>query len=145
MVLLSGKKRVKTTVSLIILRSTRNLKKRKKKEMSSNPGQASSKPVNIPNQSVSATHHSAPSVDTGGQRRPGGSGSFGAGLSSRNSNSPRNNQSRKNQHRRQPRSRLLDDDEYSELVCPAPLTTPLSPGRRLGDWLCGLESFLTRY
>ncbi|ODM23656.1 hypothetical protein SI65_01245 [Aspergillus cristatus] len=81
----------------------------------SNSGQASSsKPLNIPNQSTSATyHHPSSSVDAGYQRRPGGSGSFGAGLSSRNSNNPRNNQSRKNQHRRQ-RPRLLDDDEYSE-------------------------------
>lgn len=83
----------------------------------SNSGQASSsKPLNIPNQSTSATyHHPSSSVDAGYQRRPGNSGSFGAGLSSRNSNNPRNNQFRKNQHRRQ-RPRLLDDDEYSEAV-----------------------------
>ncbi|KAL4898325.1 hypothetical protein BDV59DRAFT_166654 [Aspergillus ambiguus] len=84
--------------------------------MSSNSGQipSSSKAVNIPNQSSSATFHSAPSVDSGSQRRAGGSGSFGAGLVSRNSGSPRNNQSRKSQHKQQRRPRLLDDDEYNE-------------------------------
>lgn len=84
--------------------------------MSSNPGQipSSSKAVNIPNQSASATFHSAPSVDSGSQRRAGGSGSFGAGLASRNTSSPRNNQSRKSQHKRQRRPRVLDDDEYNE-------------------------------
>lgn len=86
------------------------------REMSSNPSQTSSKPVNISNQSNSATYHFSPSVDAGFRRRPGGSGSFGAGPSSRNSNTPRNNQSKKNQHRRQARPRLLDDDEYSEAV-----------------------------
>lgn len=86
--------------------------------MSSNSGQASSsKSVNISNQSPSAAHHSAPSVDSGGyQRRPGGSGSFGAGFTSRNSSGARNNQSRKNQHKNQRRPRVLDDGDYSESV-----------------------------
>lgn len=86
--------------------------------MSSNSGQASSsKSVNISNQSTSAAHHSAPSVDSGGyQRRPGGSGSFGAGSTSRNSGGARNNQSRKHQHKNQRRPRVLDDDDYSESV-----------------------------
>ncbi|GFF22762.1 uncharacterized RING finger protein P8B7.23 [Aspergillus udagawae] len=84
--------------------------------MSSNPGQVpnSSKVVNIPNQPVSAAFYSTPSVDSGSQRRIGGSGSFGAGLASRNSSSPRNNQALKSHHKRQRRPRLLDDDEYSE-------------------------------
>jgi hypothetical protein len=84
--------------------------------MSSNSGQipGSSKAINIPNQSASPAFHSA--VDSGSQRRPGGSGSFGAGLTSRNTSSPRNNQSRKSQHKRQRRTRLLDDEEYNESV-----------------------------
>ena len=85
--------------------------------MSSNsaPIPTSSKPVNISNQSASQAFHSA-AVDSGSHRRPGGSGSFGAGWSSRNTSSPRNNQSRKGQHKRQRRPRLLDDEEYSESV-----------------------------
>ncbi|GIJ84207.1 hypothetical protein Asppvi_003047 [Aspergillus pseudoviridinutans] len=84
--------------------------------MSSNPGQVpnSSKVVNIPSQPVSAAFYSTPAVDSGSQRRTGGSGSFGAGLASRNSSSPRNNQALKSHHKRQRRPRLLDDDEYSE-------------------------------
>ncbi|PKX94565.1 RING-type E3 ubiquitin transferase MAG2 [Aspergillus novofumigatus IBT 16806] len=84
--------------------------------MSSNSGQVpnSSKVVNIPSQSVSAVFYSTPSVDSGSQRRTGGSGSFGAGLAARNSSSPRNNQALKSHHKRQRRPRLLDDDEYSE-------------------------------
>ncbi|RAL04960.1 RING-type E3 ubiquitin transferase MAG2 [Aspergillus ibericus CBS 121593] len=89
--------------------------------MSGNPSQVpttSMKAVNIPSQPVSATFTSS-SFDSGSprsQRRPGGSGSFGAGLTSqaRNSGSPRNNQALKSQHRRQRRPRLLDDDDYSE-------------------------------
>ncbi|KAE8331264.1 hypothetical protein BDV39DRAFT_6509 [Aspergillus sergii] len=84
--------------------------------MSSNSGQTPtpSKAVNIPNQSGSTTYHSPSSIDSGSQRRAGGSGSFGAGLTSRNTNTPRSNQSRKSQHKRQRRPRLLDDEEYSE-------------------------------
>ncbi|KAF4161739.1 hypothetical protein CNMCM6936_003112 [Aspergillus lentulus] len=84
--------------------------------MSCNSGQVpnSSKVVNIPSQSVSAAFYSIPSVDSGSQRRTGGSGSFGAGLAARNSSSPRNNQALKSHHKRQRRPRLLDDDEYSE-------------------------------
>ncbi|EAW23056.1 RING-type E3 ubiquitin transferase MAG2 [Aspergillus fischeri NRRL 181] len=85
--------------------------------MSSNLGQvpSSSKVVNIPSQSVSsAAFYSTPSVESGSQRRTGGSGSFGAGLAARNSSSPRNNQALKSHHKRQRRPRLLDDDEYSE-------------------------------
>ncbi|KNG87718.1 putative RING finger domain protein (Rnf10) [Aspergillus nomiae NRRL 13137] len=84
--------------------------------MSSNPSQNStpSKAINIPNQSGSTTYNSVSSIDIGSQRRAGGSGSFGAGLTSRNTNTPRNNQSRKSQHKRQRRPGLLDDEEYSE-------------------------------
>ncbi|KAJ5090341.1 hypothetical protein N7532_009025 [Penicillium argentinense] len=85
--------------------------------MSSNAGQSPtpSKAVNISNTSgSSATFHPSASSDSGSQRRPGGPGSFGAGLSSRGSASPRNNQSKKNQHKRQKKPRALDDDEYSE-------------------------------
>ncbi|KAJ5171781.1 hypothetical protein N7492_004374 [Penicillium capsulatum] len=85
--------------------------------MSSSSGQntASSKAVNISNTSgTPATHHSTPPTDSGGQRRLGGSGSFGAGLFSRNSSTARNTQGRKNQHKRQRKPRLLDDDEYNE-------------------------------
>lgn len=85
--------------------------------MSSNAGQAPtpSKAVNIPNPPAGpAAYHSPTANDSGSQRRAGGSGSFGAGLSSRNSGTPRNNQSRKNQHKRQKKPGLLDDDDYSE-------------------------------
>ncbi|KAF9893558.1 hypothetical protein FE257_010870 [Aspergillus nanangensis] len=84
--------------------------------MSSNSNQipTSSKAVNISAQPTSSAFHSTPSVESGSQRRAGGSGSFGAGLASRNSNVPRNNQSRKNLHKRQRRPGLLDDDEYNE-------------------------------
>lgn len=83
----------------------------------SNSGQfsTSSKAANITNSSSSSTlHPTSSSVDGGYQRRPGGSGSFGSGLTTRNSPSARNNQSRKNQHKRQKRPRLLDDDDYLE-------------------------------
>ncbi|KAE8351666.1 hypothetical protein BDV28DRAFT_158550 [Aspergillus coremiiformis] len=85
--------------------------------MSSNSGQSttSSKAVNVPNQSgLSTIHHSASSFDSGFQRRAGGSGSFGAGLTSRNTSTPRNSGSRKAQHKRQRRPGLLDDEEYNE-------------------------------
>ncbi|KAJ9211609.1 hypothetical protein DTO166G4_6748 [Paecilomyces variotii] len=85
--------------------------------MSSNLGQnlGPSKAINIPSPSASATFHSShPQVDSGSQRRPGGSGSFGAGSTSRNTPSPRNNQSRKTQHKRQRRPRLVDEDAYAE-------------------------------
>ncbi|PWY91286.1 RING finger domain protein [Aspergillus heteromorphus CBS 117.55] len=83
--------------------------------MSSNLSQipTSSKAVNIPSQPVSAAFHS-PSFESNYQRRPGGSGSFGAGSTSRNTGAPRNNQTRKSQHKRQKPPRLLDDEEYSE-------------------------------
>lgn len=87
--------------------------------MSSNagPNTAPSKAVNTSNTSAaSTTFHSTVPNDGGLQRRAGGSGSFGAGLSSRNTGSARNNQARKGQHKRHRKPRLLDDDEYSESV-----------------------------
>lgn len=85
--------------------------------MSSNAGQnpPPSKAINISNTpAASPTFYSSASTDTNAQRRVGGSGSFGAGLSSRNSSAARNTQGRKNQPKRQKAPRLLDDDEYSE-------------------------------
>ncbi|RAL10721.1 RING-type E3 ubiquitin transferase MAG2 [Aspergillus homomorphus CBS 101889] len=80
--------------------------------MSSNPGQIPpSKAVNAPNQPAPATYHSS---ENSAQRRAGGSGSFGAGLTSRAPSSPRNNQARRTQRQRRPR--VLDDDDYSELA-----------------------------
>ncbi|KAJ5738094.1 hypothetical protein N7493_001249 [Penicillium malachiteum] len=85
--------------------------------MSTNAGQniPPSKAINISNTPAApGTFHSTAATDTNAQRRTGGSGSFGAGQSSRNSPTARNTQSRKNHPRRQKQSRLLDDDEYSE-------------------------------
>lgn len=93
--------------------------------MSSNAGQSPvpSKAVNISNSSAtSTTFHSTAVTDSGSQRRPGGSGSFGAGLSSRNSATARNTQGRKSQHKRQRKPRILDDDEYSESVGSSEIT-----------------------
>lgn len=84
--------------------------------MSSSSG-PSSKGLNAPVSAAPATFHStSPANDSGYQRRPGGSGSFGAGLTSRTAPSARKNQSRKSQHKRQRPPRLLDDDEYCETV-----------------------------
>lgn len=94
--------------------------------MSSNAAQNStpSKAVNISNTSPApATFHSTAPTDSGSQRRAGGSGSFGAGLSSRSFTTARNSQGRKNQHKRQRKPRLLDDDEYNESVG-SPARTP---------------------
>lgn len=88
-------------------------------EMSSNAGQnpPPSKAINTSNTpAASPTFYATAPADTNAQRRAGGSGSFGTGLSSRNSPTPRNTQSRKNQPKRQKKPRLLDDDEYSESV-----------------------------
>ncbi|KAJ5643152.1 uncharacterized protein N7484_005659 [Penicillium longicatenatum] len=85
--------------------------------MSSNAGQnpPSSKALNISNAPAApAAFHSTASIDINTQRRVGGSGSFGAGSSSRNLPTARNTQGRKNQHKHQKKPRLLDDDEYSE-------------------------------
>lgn len=86
--------------------------------MSSNVGQnqAPSKAINISNTSAASTFHSPASTDSGSQRRAGGSGSFGAGSSSRNSPTARNTQGRKSQHQHQRKPRLLDDEEYNESV-----------------------------
>ncbi|OJK03263.1 hypothetical protein ASPACDRAFT_114186 [Aspergillus aculeatus ATCC 16872] len=78
--------------------------------MSSNPGQIpTSKAVNVPSQPAPATYHSS---ENSAQRRAGGSGSFGAGLTSRIPSSQRNNQARRTQRQRRPK--VLDDDDYSE-------------------------------
>ncbi|KAJ5653186.1 hypothetical protein N7490_000189 [Penicillium lividum] len=84
--------------------------------MSSNAGQnPPSKAINISNTPAApAAFHSTASLDINTQRRVGGSGSFGSGSSSRNLATARNTQGRKNQHKNQKKSRLLDDDEYSE-------------------------------
>ncbi|KAJ5792261.1 uncharacterized protein N7503_008239 [Penicillium pulvis] len=85
--------------------------------MSSNAGQnpPSAKAINIPNAPAApAAFHSTASIDINTQRRVGGSGSFGAGSSSRNLPTARSTQGRKNQHKHQKKPRLLDDDEYSE-------------------------------
>ncbi|KAJ6171470.1 hypothetical protein N7470_000537 [Penicillium chermesinum] len=87
--------------------------------MSSNAGQnsPSTKAISIPNTaSTSAAFHSAAAAETNSQRRAGGSGSFGAGYSTRNSPTARNTPSRKNQPKRQKKARLVDDEEYNESV-----------------------------
>ena len=48
--------------------------------------------------------------DVTGQRRSGGSGSFGSGANTRPSASPRNSQGARKQHKSSKRSRLADDD-----------------------------------
>ncbi|KAL1967297.1 hypothetical protein VTN77DRAFT_3343 [Rasamsonia byssochlamydoides] len=88
--------------------------------MSSIAGQGlgSSKTANTSNLSSSpASFQAAPApVEGGSQRRPGGSGSFGAGSTSRQVSSPRNNQARKNQHKRHRRPALANEDVYTESV-----------------------------
>lgn len=85
------------------------------RDMSSVAGQGlgSSKAANSSNLSSSpAPFQSAPaSADSGSQRRPGGSGSFGAGSTSRQVSSAKNNQPRKNQHKRHRRPALVNEDE----------------------------------
>lgn len=61
-------------------------------------------------------------IDTQGQRRSGGSGSFGAGSTSRASSSTaRNNQPIRKQHKNQRRPRLVDEDTFVESVSPNPI------------------------
>ena len=55
------------------------------------------------------TNASTPS-DVSGQRRSGGSGSFGFGASTRSTASPRNNQASRKQHKASKRFKLADDD-----------------------------------
>ncbi|KAN0075906.1 hypothetical protein V8E54_007176 [Elaphomyces granulatus] len=79
------------------------------------PGAAKAGNSSNPPVSSSASFQSASgAVDSGSQRRPGGSGSFGAGATSRNAPSARNNQPRKNQHRRQRRPGLGQEDVPEE-------------------------------
>lgn len=89
--------------------------------MSSGSGQmvGSSKAIaNTSNLSSSlASFQAAPSpTDGGAQRRPGGTGSFGAGSISRNSASARNNQGRKNKHKKHTRPSLVNEDAEAESV-----------------------------
>lgn len=86
--------------------------------MSSNAGQnpPPAKAINIPNNpSGSVAFHPAAAADTGSQRRAGGSGSFGAGLATRNSPTARN-QGRKGLARRQRKNRVVDDEDYNESI-----------------------------
>ncbi|OJJ44148.1 hypothetical protein ASPZODRAFT_135631 [Penicilliopsis zonata CBS 506.65] len=87
--------------------------------MSSNPGpgQSSSKAAKSLNPApgaLASSYTNASAGEGGYQRRPGGSGSFGAGFAARNAAAARSSQVRKGQHKRQRRPRLLDDEEYNE-------------------------------
>lgn len=52
-----------------------------------------------------------------GQRRSGGSGSFGAGASTRGTAPPRNNQSSRKQNKNSKKFRSADEDAIAESVC----------------------------
>ena len=59
--------------------------------------------------------------DNNAQRRPGGSGSFGAGLSSRSAAVARNKQTSRNQGKQSRRyNRVSDEDAVDEAVSPLP-------------------------
>ncbi|KAF2090468.1 hypothetical protein K490DRAFT_34975 [Saccharata proteae CBS 121410] len=83
----------------------------------SNPAAVgASKSANTPGQ-LSPAQSQGGAVATGdsfGQRRSGGSGSFGAGANSRSNSSPRNNQASKKQHKGSKKFRLADDDAIAE-------------------------------
>ena len=49
--------------------------------------------------------------DISGQRRSGGSGSFGSGATTRSTATPRNGQASRKQHKASKRFRLADDDD----------------------------------
>ncbi|KAI9689024.1 MAG: hypothetical protein M1822_000761 [Bathelium mastoideum] len=88
--------------------------------MSNNPLPpiAASKSIPTPGQ-LSPAHSQGSSVSFGdahGQRRAGGSGSFGAGASSRQAAAPRNGQGARKQHKASKRSRLADEDAIAESV-----------------------------
>lgn len=59
---------------------------------------------------------SARSADSGFRRRVGGSGSVGAGSSSRHNPTARNSQPLRKQHKAQRRARLADEDMLAESV-----------------------------
>lgn len=94
--------------------------------MSSNSAaaHATSKGLNASSQSsASAQGQSGPSFTTESysHRRPGGSGSFGAGSASRSGlASARRNQSSRKQHRSQRRSEFADEDAIAESVSQCP-------------------------
>jgi hypothetical protein len=95
------------------------------------PGPA--KGGNSSNPPVASPQSASVAVDSGSQRRPGGSGSFGAGATSRSAPSARNNQPRKNQHRRQRRPGLGQEDVPEESVSGPPSRIARSMGRRKGE------------
>ncbi|KAH7057144.1 hypothetical protein B0J12DRAFT_404550 [Macrophomina phaseolina] len=87
--------------------------------MSANPpgAIAASKSTNTAAQ-LSPQAQNGPSAagDSHGQRRTGGSGSFGAGAASRSYPSPRNNQASKKKHKGAKRPGLADEDAIAESV-----------------------------
>lgn len=95
--------------------------------MSVNSGQISSLAKAVTSQtplaSSAVTYTTNSSFDSSSQRRLGGSGSFGAGLTSRSASGfTRASQTRRPQHKRHRRPRLLDDvvvdddSQYSDSV-----------------------------
>ncbi|KAL9110928.1 MAG: hypothetical protein Q9227_004543 [Pyrenula ochraceoflavens] len=83
----------------------------------SGPLSSSSKSISATTSSISSAYgQQAPQggFDTGSQRRPGGSGSFGAGSATRYSPSPRNHQPQKKQNKAQRRAKLADEDAIAE-------------------------------
>lgn len=87
--------------------------------MSANPpgAIAASKSANTAAQ-LSPQAQTGPSAagDSYGQRRAGGSGSFGAGAASRAYPSPRNSQASKRKHKGAKRPSLADEDAIAESV-----------------------------
>ncbi|KAI9708820.1 MAG: hypothetical protein M1820_003775 [Bogoriella megaspora] len=68
---------------------------------------------------LSPAHSQGNSISSGdnyGQRRAGGSGSFGAGASSRQGAAPRNIQGSRKQHKGSKKTRLTDEDAIAESV-----------------------------
>lgn len=78
------------------------------------------KTSNAPSQSTSPAYSHPGAANTsipgGVQRRTGGSGSFGAGSTSRHSPTARNSQPLRKQHKAQRRARLADEDAIAESV-----------------------------
>lgn len=79
---------------------------------------ALTKSGSTPNQQLSS--HSAANAffatEGLGQRRSGGSGSFGSGATSKGSSAPRKDQSVKSKHKQSKRFRLADEDAFAESV-----------------------------
>ena len=91
------------------------------REMSSSTATSSSslKTANAHSQSTSPAQFQAGptnTIDGGVQRRTGGSGSFGAGSSSRYNPTARNNQPLRKQQKAQRRAQLADEDAIAESV-----------------------------